>query len=105
MVGSTWIVGVVGRLQLDVLIARMKDEYRIDVGFDSAPYEGARWIYSDDKAELERFIAHNRTRIVLDLGGSPVYLTGDDWSLRMLQERTPKIRFSKTREQYSLPAA
>lgn len=101
MVGSTWIVGVVGRLQLDVLIARMKEEYRIDVGFDSAPYEGARWIYSEEKAELERFIAHNRTRIVEDVGGSPVYLTSDDWNLRMLTERNPQIRFSKTREQYT----
>jgi peptide chain release factor 3 len=101
MIGSTWMVGVVGRLQLDVLIDRMKEEYRIDVGFDSAPYAGARWIYSDEKVELEKFIEQNRNRIVTDLGGAPVYLVTDDWNLRMLQERTPKIRFSKTREQFA----
>lgn len=101
MIGSTWMVGVVGRLQLDVLIARMRDEYNIKVGFESAPYEGARWIYSDHKADLDQFIQTNKTRIVEDLGGCPVYLTGDEWSLNNLMQRSPKIRFAKTREQFS----
>ena len=100
LIGSSWLVGVVGRLQLDVLMARMEGEYRIKVGFESAPYEGARWIYSEDELELKRFIDQNRNQVAEDLNGCPVYLTGDDWSFRYLQEKWPKIAFHKTREQF-----
>lgn len=100
LIGSSWLVGVVGRLQLDVLMARMEGEYRIKVGFESSPYEGARWIYSEDELELKRFIEQNRNQIAQDLNGCHVYLTGDAWSFKNLQEKWPKIAFHKTREQF-----
>ncbi|MEI6806179.1 MAG: peptide chain release factor 3, partial [Myxococcaceae bacterium] len=100
LTNSNWLVGVVGRLQLDVLVARMEGEYRIKVGFESAPYTGARWIYCDDKLELKRFIDQNKGQIAEDLGGCPVYLMNDAWALRFLQEKWPNIRFKTTREQY-----
>ncbi len=100
LVGSSWLVGVVGRLQLDVLMARMEGEYRIKVGFESAPYEGARWIYSEDELEIKRFIDQNRSQVAEDLNGCPVYLTGDAWSFKHLQERWPKVAFHATREQF-----
>src|SRR6185503_5988130 len=39
VLGSQWIVGVVGQLQLDVLASRMAVEYKIAAGFEQAPYE------------------------------------------------------------------
>ncbi len=51
MLGSNWIVGVVGSLQLDVLASRIAAEYKIAVGFEGVPYETARWIASDDPAD------------------------------------------------------
>ena len=35
--GSTWIVGVVGPLQFDVLTTRIESEYNIKAGFEDAP--------------------------------------------------------------------
>src|SRR3546814_17409157 len=32
MIGSNWIVGVVGQLQLEVLISRIGAEYNVDAG-------------------------------------------------------------------------
>ncbi len=101
LIGAGWLVGVVGRLQLDVLVARMEGEYRIKVGFDSAPYETARWIYCDDKTELERFIADNKHNIAEDLNSYPVYLARDMWSLKCIQDKWTKIRFNATREQFA----
>ena len=44
MIGSQWIVGVVGQLQLEVLISRLEAEYRVAAGFEPSPFETARWI-------------------------------------------------------------
>ena len=57
MVGADWIVGVVGQLQLEVLQARILKEYNVPITFESLNFEMARWIGSDDKKELDRFIS------------------------------------------------
>ncbi len=50
--GSPPIVGVVGTLQLDVLIARLAGEYGVGIGFEGVPYALARWI-SGERATLD----------------------------------------------------
>src|SRR5690606_2001013 len=47
-IGAEWVVGVVGRLQFDVLADRIRTEYSIPVRFESSPYATARWVVSDD---------------------------------------------------------
>ena len=42
--GSPALVGVVGPLQLDVLRVRLKDEYGLEVMWDTAEFALARWI-------------------------------------------------------------
>lgn len=101
LVGSGWMVGVVGRLQLDVLIARVESEYRIKVGFDSTPYQSARWIYSENQADLKQFTERNKSHIAEDLNGHSVYLIDDLWSFNHLREKWPSIRFVATREQFT----
>ena len=44
----SWIVGVVGQLQLDVLQTRLEAEYDLPIGFEAAPYVTARWCDADD---------------------------------------------------------
>src|SRR5438309_11744722 len=41
-IGSNWIVGVVGALQLDVLGTRMEAEYGLKLGFEASPWDVAR---------------------------------------------------------------
>ena len=55
--GSPAIVGVVGALQLDVLIERLEAEYGLPVSFEPSRFEVCRWVSSGDRAELERFLA------------------------------------------------
>jgi peptide chain release factor 3 len=103
LVGSSWLVGVVGQLQLDVLVARMETEYRINVGFERASYEAVRWIASDDKQELARFAAEKKSQIAEDLHGSLVFLARDSWDLQTVQRKWEHVRFHKTREQFARP--
>ena len=43
-IGSDWIIGVVGQLQLDVLLSRLDAEYKVGANLEPAPFDTARWI-------------------------------------------------------------
>ncbi|WP_137390834.1 peptide chain release factor 3 [Rhodoligotrophos defluvii] len=98
VIGSNWIVGVVGQLQLDVLKSRCEQEYKVAMGFEPAPFETARWIASDDPKELERFSDYNRSAMAEDRDGFPVFLARSIWDLNRSMQDWPKIRFTDTRE-------
>lgn len=96
--GSQWIVGVVGQLQLDVLVARMNDEYKIKVEFEPSPFQTARWVTAEDAAELKRFIGAHGGEMAEDRDGAPVFLARDSWELNYAAREWPNIRFLETRE-------
>ena len=96
--GSDWIVGVVGPLQLDVLASRIGGEYKADVTFEPTTYNVARWIRSDDEKALATFIKDNVLQIARDRDERPVYLARDDWDLRYAVDRNKGIVFEATRE-------
>ena len=54
--GSPALVGVVGPLQLDVLRVRLNDEYGLEVSWDTAEFQLARWIAADDRKVFEKFV-------------------------------------------------
>ncbi|MBI3707914.1 MAG: peptide chain release factor 3 [Proteobacteria bacterium] len=99
LIGAQWIVGVVGPLQLDVLAARIADEYSVEAGFEAAPYESARWVDAADPAKLKQFGDSNRGSMAEDRDGAPVFLARNAWELNYTRERWPDIRFNTTREQ------
>jgi peptide chain release factor 3 len=96
--GADWIVGVVGSLQLDVLAARIEQEYNLRVGFEPAPYQAARWIATADPARLKQFIEANRGAMTEDRDGHPVFLARNAWELNYVAERFPEVRFTATKE-------
>jgi peptide chain release factor 3 len=96
--GADWIVGVVGMLQLDVLSSRIEQEYSVPVAFEPAPFETARWIFSEDQARLKTFIEQNRSAMSEDREGAPVYLVRNTWELNRMKDNFPEITFSATRE-------
>lgn len=97
-IGSNWIVGVVGILQLDVLVSRAKQEYRIDIQFETVPYDTARWLKSDDKQALEDFMKNNRMSIVTDRDDNPVFMAKSAWELNYVMEKNKAVEFLKTKE-------
>ncbi|MDA8232471.1 MAG: peptide chain release factor 3 [Magnetospirillum sp.] len=97
--GSTWIVGVVGALQFDVLTTRIESEYNIKAGFEDAPFITARWLAADDPKDLEQFIESNKSNMAEDRDGALVYLARNTWQLGRAQQDFPGVRFGATREQ------
>ncbi|MFQ5623107.1 MAG: peptide chain release factor 3, partial [Paracoccaceae bacterium] len=62
MVGSGWIIGVVGPLQFDVLASRIEMEYGLPVRFEPTQFTSARWL-SGPRDKLEAFMKANKGHI------------------------------------------
>ena len=91
--GSPPLVGVVGTLQLDVLQARLANEYGVAIGFEPVPYTLARWISSDSRATLDAFVAGNRTAMADDVDGDPVFLATSAFMLRRTADAAVGLTF------------
>ena len=102
-IGSQWIVGVVGMLQLDVLKSRLVAEYGLEADLEMAPFDSARWLKGGE-AELEKFAAANRGGMAADRDGAPVFMAKSAWELGYVAEKFPKVTFLKTRERHEVHA-
>jgi peptide chain release factor 3 len=96
--GGDLVVGAVGQLQFEVLDERMKAEYGLEVLFETSPYQAARWISADNRVDLEAFIEKSKMQMAEDVDGSPVFLGKSAWEIGYVQEKSPKIRFSTSKE-------
>ncbi len=103
LVGSEWVVGVVGPLQFEVLAARIEAEYGLEAKFEEAGVAAARWI-DGDPITVKKFAEANRSNMAEDHDGALVFLARNAWHLNRTQEENPDIKFLKTREQNKLPA-
>jgi peptide chain release factor 3 len=99
-IGADWIVGLVGPLQLDVLAARLAEEYSLEVGFEQAPFETARWVDAENPRDLDEFVEQNRGVIADDREGNPVFMARNSWELSYIEKKWDKIRFHATRERH-----
>jgi peptide chain release factor 3 len=96
--GGNWIVGVIGILQLEVLVSRARQEYKIGVRIEDMPYSAARWLKAEDPKVLDTFVRENSFNIVDDNEGRPVFLAKSDWDLDYAARNNENIEFMKTRE-------
>ncbi|WP_375403188.1 EF-Tu/IF-2/RF-3 family GTPase, partial [uncultured Sphingomonas sp.] len=97
-IGSNWVIGVVGQLQLDVLLSRLDAEYKVAAGLEPAPFETARWLSAADPADLKAFAEINRGGMAKDRDGAPVLLAKSAWEIGYMTERHPGVTFATTRE-------
>jgi len=105
LLGTAWIVGVVGPLQFDVLADRIRSEYDLPVHFEPSTLYTARWVRADDPALLKRFLDKERASIADDHEGDPVFLARNAWHLDDVARDWPDLRFEKTKEQTVLAQA
>ncbi|MGH6785358.1 MAG: peptide chain release factor 3 [Novosphingobium sp.] len=96
-IGAQWIVGVVGQLQLDVLISRLAAEYKVEAALEPAPFDTARWIKGNEAA-IKAFIDISKSNLAKDRDGDPVFLAKSAWDVGYQQERNPELAFSATKE-------
>ena len=96
--GSGLLVGVVGALQLDVLVDRLKGEYNIDGILEPTAVSLARWIAADDPAVLKGFLDKSRSSLAEDVDGDPVFLAQSQFDMQWTLDHNPGVRFTDVKE-------
>jgi peptide chain release factor 3 len=97
-IGSNWLVGVVGTLQLDVLVDRVRREFKAEIELEPVPFLTARWVTAEEPAKLDAFRSANLTSIAEDRDGQPVFLARSEWDIDYALKHNPGIQFHRTRE-------
>lgn len=92
------IVGAVGVLQFDVVVHRLKSEYKVEAIYEPIAVATARWVGSNDSGAFEKFKKKCHDNLALDGGDNLTYIAPTMVNLQLAAERHPEVEFSKTRE-------
>jgi peptide chain release factor 3 len=96
--GEAPVLGAVGALQFDVAAYRLANEYGAEIRLIAAPFTVARWVSSEDRGELERFVASYPARLARDASGALAYLCAHRGELQATEDHWPRIEFRALRE-------
>jgi peptide chain release factor 3 len=102
LMGSEMLLGAVGQLQFEVVQARLKSEYGVEVRLMSSRYSCARWVTSTNAQELRKFTDANIGRMVVDAANTMAFLATSRFDLEVVQKRWEKIEFHPMREHAGL---
>ncbi|WP_102108160.1 peptide chain release factor 3 [Oceaniglobus roseus] len=97
MLGSGFIVGVVGALQFEVLASRIELEYGLPVRFEPSQFTSARWV-SGKRDAVDKFVNANKGHIAHDNDGDIVYLTRLQWDIDRIGRDYPDVTLTATKE-------
>lgn len=92
------IVGAVGVLQFDVVVSRLKSEYKVDAVYEPINVATARWVTCSDPRKLDEFERKANDNLAMDGSDRLTYIAPTMVNLQLAQERYPDVSFNKTRE-------
>ena len=92
------ILGAVGQLQFDVVMYRLKDEYKVDCLYEPITVATARWVECNDAKMLNDFRKKAHDNLAEDGAGLLTYLAPTRVNLNLTEERWPDVEFRATRE-------
>lgn len=87
------LIGVVGALQLEVIKARMEEEYKASCKFEPVDFTTACWVDSEDPKALEKFMSYYDSKMAIDVRGQNIFLAQSRWMLDRILEEHPKVKF------------
>ncbi|RKF20559.1 peptide chain release factor 3 [Altericroceibacterium spongiae] len=96
-IGGQWIIGVVGQLQLEVLVDRLAAEYKVEAMLEASPFSTARWI-AGPEAAMKDFEQFNRANLAKDRDGDLVFMAKSAWDVGYQEEKNKDLTFSATKE-------
>lgn len=99
---ETYIMGVVGVLQFEVLEHRLKNEYAVEILRTNLNYRHARWAVPKDPAQPfdpKKLTITSTSMLVLDKEDAPVILFESEWGISWALERNPNLLLQEIHEQ------
>ncbi len=98
LINNDLIVGAVGVLQFEVVVARLKSEYNVEAIYESVNVSTARWVECSDVKKFEDFKRKCEVNLALDGGDNLTYIAPSMVNLNLNKDRYPEVDFRKTRE-------
>ncbi|MDW7657550.1 MAG: peptide chain release factor 3 [Bacillota bacterium] len=98
---ETYIIGVVGVLQLEVLEYRLKAEYGVAIRQQGLNYRQARWVLPSDQGEYpdpKKLSLTSTTLVVLDKDEQPVLLFESEWAIQWALDRNANLKLASIHE-------
>ena len=89
------IVSMVGVLQFEVLLYRLRHEYNVEVRLERLPYEHIRWVENGSEFDITKIQGTGDMKRIKDLRENPLLLFVNPWSVRMVEERNPGLMLSE----------
>jgi peptide chain release factor 3 len=89
------ILGVVGRLQFEVIQYRLESEYGVETVLDSTPFTVARWVEGSPEALKGAHWVMGTKRVEDDFGNL-VCLFESEWGMNYMQEKNPELHFHES---------
>ncbi len=89
------ILGVVGKLQFEVIQFRLQTEFSVETVIESVRQTVVRWIIGGEEHLAAVKLMYSGTPVV-DYDGNTALLFDSDWNLKCFQESNPKIILSTT---------
>ncbi len=102
---ETFIIGVVGVLQLEVLEYRLKAEYNVEIRQTALNYRHARWVLPKADGtfpEKDDLNLTSTTMVVLDEDEVPVLLFESDWAIDWALERNSDLKLASIHERHRI---
>jgi len=96
--GRAYILGAVGVLQFEVIMARLKAEYGVDAIYEPVNFNVARWVRCSDRKKMAEFEKKNASNLARDAEGCLSFLTTSEWQLDHRMKEWPEIEFFKARD-------
>ena len=92
------ILGAVGVLQFDVVVFRLRDEYKVECSYEPVNVVTARWIECAEMKKLSEFKSRAEVNLAIDGGGHLTYLAPTMVNLTLAKEKWSDMEFHATRE-------
>jgi peptide chain release factor 3 len=86
LASSYFVLGAVGELQFEVIMARLLAEYNVEASYEVVNLSTVRWMTGPDRIQLK------------DAEGNLAYLAANEWRLADTMKQWPRLTFSKTME-------
>lgn len=86
------ILGVVGTLQFDVVVARLTAEYNVETRIEPLSLAAARWVVGPPEA-IAKATWPSQAQLVQDRKGQLVVLFSSNWEMNYCIENNPKLQF------------
>ncbi|HSJ14888.1 MAG TPA: peptide chain release factor 3 [Longimicrobiales bacterium] len=90
--GPEPLVGAVGRLQFEVLLHRLENEYGVSARLQPLSWSHARWVTGPEE-DIRRVGGASGRMLVFDSKQRPLILFDSDWSLRHTMSREATLQY------------